>query len=56
MNDTFDAVHTIKARQRAWAARNGRTVDADGYCACADDNMVGRRLSDSARQDFSRGR
>jgi hypothetical protein len=44
----------IKARQRAWAQRNGRALDDDGYCGCADDNAF-QRLSDAARGDFERG-
>jgi hypothetical protein len=44
----------IKARQQAWAQRNGRALDKDGYCACADDNLF-QPLSDSARDDFDRG-
>jgi hypothetical protein len=44
----------IKTRQRTWAQRNGRALDHDGYCACADDNLF-QRLSDSARGDFDRG-
>jgi hypothetical protein len=55
MNGMLDILASIKARQRTWASRNGRTVDADGYCTCADDNMVGCRLSDAAQRDFSRG-
>ena len=44
----------IKIRQRAWAARNGLGFDADGYCACADDNIF-RGLSPGARKDFESG-
>ena len=44
----------IKARQRAWAQRNGRTLTDNGYCGCIDDNLL-QRLSDAARQDFERG-
>ena len=44
----------IKARQRAWALRNTRTFDADGYCACVDDNIF-RTLSLGAREDFENG-
>ena len=44
----------IKALQHAWAQRNGRALDKDGYCACADDNLFSR-LSDAARGDFERG-
>jgi Restriction Endonuclease associating with ARP len=47
-------LHIIKARQRAWALRNGRALDKDGYCAGADDNLF-RRLSETARDDFDRG-
>lgn len=44
----------IKSRQRAWAERTGRGLDAEGYCSSADDNIF-HRLSDAARQDFERG-
>jgi hypothetical protein len=44
----------IKARQQAWAQRNGRALDRDGYCACADDNVF-QRLFVTARDDFGRG-
>ena len=44
----------IKARQQAWATRNGRLLDADGYCACGDDNIF-RGLSPGARKDFESG-
>jgi hypothetical protein len=44
----------IATRQRAWATRNGRWFDEDGYCACADDNVF-RGLSLGARQDFENG-
>lgn len=44
----------IKARQRAWASRSRRTIDADGYCRCVDDNLhLG--LSSAARRDFESG-
>jgi hypothetical protein len=46
-------LNTIRARQRAWAERNGRALDKDGYCTCADDNIF-ERLSDAARKDFDR--
>lgn len=45
---------TIKARQRAWATRNGRMFDADGYCACVDDNIF-QGLSLAAGKDFESG-
>lgn len=44
----------IKKRQQAWAIRNGRAFDADGYCACVDDNIY-RGLSPGARKDFESG-
>jgi len=44
----------IKAGQRAWAARKGLAIDADGYCSCADDNVF-RGLSLGARLDFENG-
>jgi hypothetical protein len=44
----------IKARQRAWATRKALTVDADGYCACVDDNIF-RGLSPAARKGFESG-
>jgi hypothetical protein len=44
----------IKARQRAWAARNGLAFDADGYCARVDDNLF-RGLSAAARKEFADG-
>src|SRR5208282_586444 len=44
----------IKAHQRAWATRNGRWFDADGYCGCVDDNIF-RGLSLAARKDFKNG-
>jgi hypothetical protein len=44
----------IKARQRAWAIRNGRTIDPDGYCMCVDDNIF-QGLSPGARKDFESG-
>lgn len=47
-------LNIIKRRQQAWAQRNGRALDKDGYCACADDNLF-PRLSDAARGDFERG-
>ena len=46
----------IRTRQRAWATRNGRVIDVDGYCLCVDDNIF-RGLSPTARKDFEkRGR
>jgi len=44
----------IKARQRAWAVRTGRTFDEDGYCTRVDDNIF-RCLSPAARKDFECG-
>lgn len=44
----------IKARQRAWAIRKALTFDADGYCACVDDNLF-RGLSPVARREFESG-
>src|SRR4051794_33353350 len=49
------ALDTIKARQRAWAKRSGRSLDEKGYCGCADDNVYQGRLSDAARNDFKDG-
>lgn len=44
----------IKAHQRAWATRNKRTFDAEGYCRCVDDNIF-QGLSVGARKDFESG-
>jgi hypothetical protein len=44
----------IKAHQRAWAGQKGLSLDADGYCACVDDNIF-QRLSAGARSDFGSG-
>src|SRR5438045_3142074 len=44
----------IKERQQEWARRNGRALDKDGYCACADDNLF-QRLTDTDLVDFDRG-
>jgi hypothetical protein len=49
------SVASIKARQQAWAKREGHVLDGDGYCGCADDNVYQRRLSDAARKDFTDG-
>jgi hypothetical protein len=43
----------IKARQREWAQRYGRTLDI-GYCTCADDNIFSK-LSEAARREFAEG-
>jgi hypothetical protein len=53
MTDT-QPLDIIKARQRLWAQRNGRTLTDKGYCGCIDDNLF-ERLSAAARQDFERG-
>jgi hypothetical protein len=44
----------IKSHQRAWAAQRGLSFDADGYCACVDDNIF-QGLSAGARSDFGSG-
>lgn len=44
----------IKALQRAWAFRRGLSLDRDGYCGCADDNLF-LGLSADARNDFAQG-
>jgi|SRR5579862_1738850 len=54
MNIRSSEHHNIKARQRAWAARVGRTFDADGYCTSVDGNIFGG-LSLDARKDFEGG-
>ena len=47
-------LNTIKTLQRAWALRCGRTIDADGYCVCVDDNIYSG-LSLAARKEFEIG-
>jgi restriction endonuclease-like protein len=53
MPDT-SAVDFIKARQRLWAERTGRSLNDNGYCGCADDNIF-QGLSEAARQNFKDG-
>lgn len=47
-------VDIIKARQRLWANRTGRTLNDNGYCGCIDDNLF-EPLSAAARANFERG-
>jgi hypothetical protein len=54
MTDVIDIINIIRARQRAWAQRQQRALDKDGYCGCADDNVF-QGLSDAARADLTRG-
>jgi hypothetical protein len=54
MTEDQNVIDIIKKRQLAWAERQQQTLDKDGYCGCADDNIY-RGLSDSARTDFARG-
>src|SRR5689334_20249024 len=49
-----NVIDIIKARQQAWARRQQQTLDNDGYCGCADDNLY-RGLSQAARNDFALG-
>ena len=51
---TDNVIDIIKARQQAWAQRQQRALDKDGYCGCADDNVF-QGLSDGARTDLTRG-
>ena len=44
----------ITAKQRAWAQRHGRVLDAEAYCDSADANLY-PQLSEAAREDFERG-
>jgi hypothetical protein len=54
MPENPHVVDIIKARQRAWAQRQQHTLDSDGYCGCADDNVF-QGLSAAARGDLTRG-
>lgn len=54
MADYPNVVDLIKRRQQAWAQRQQRTLDKEGYCGCADDNVF-QGLSDAARKDLVRG-
>jgi hypothetical protein len=54
MPEHQNVIDIIKARQQAWAKRNGRTLDKDGYCGCADDNVF-QTMSAAARDDFAHG-
>jgi hypothetical protein len=54
MADHTNVIDLIKKRQQAWAERNQRRLDKNGYCGCADDNIY-QGLSDAARNDFVRG-
>ena len=54
MTDKPNVVDIIKARQRAWAQRQQHTLDTDGYCGRADDNVF-QGLSEAARGDLTRG-
>jgi len=51
---TENVVDLIKKRQQAWAHRRQHTLDKDGYCGCADDNIY-QGLSEAARNDLTRG-
>jgi hypothetical protein len=52
--NTANTLKTLKAHLRSWATRSGATLDNDGYCSCADENLFGG-LSAGARNDFERG-
>jgi hypothetical protein len=54
MTEDSNIIDIIKARQQAWAKRNERALDEDGYCGCADDNVYGG-LSSAARKEFGKG-
>lgn len=54
MSESSNVVDLIRRRQHAWAQRQQRTLDEDGYCGCADDNVF-QGLSDAARKDLIRG-
>ena len=54
MPEHANVVDLIKRRQQAWAHRQQRTLDKDGYCGCADDNIF-QGLSNAARKDLIRG-
>src|SRR5687768_11212065 len=54
MTEHSNVVDIIKRRQQAWAQRQQHTLDEDGYCGCADDNIY-QGLSEAARNDFTRG-
>ena len=49
-----NVIDLIKKRQQAWAQRQRHTLDKNGYCGCADDNIY-QGLSEAARNDFTRG-
>ena len=55
MSEPSNVIDIIKARQQAWAERNDRALDEDGYCGCSDDNVYQARLSSAARKDFVDG-
>ena len=54
MREHPNVVDLIKRRQQAWAQRQQRTLDKNGYCVCADDNIF-QGLSDAARKDLIHG-
>ena len=54
MTERANVVDLIKRRQQAWAQRQRQTLDKDGYCGCADDNVF-QGLSDAARSELIRG-
>jgi hypothetical protein len=54
MADNSNVVDIIKKRQQAWAERQQRPLDKDGYCGCADDNVY-QGLSPAARNELIRG-
>ncbi len=49
-----DLLDTIKAKQRAWAARLGIDPDKDGYCRVLEQNLLQPLAADS-RNDFDAG-
>ena len=54
MTERPNVVDLIKKRQQAWAHRRQHTLDKDGYCGCADDNIY-QGVSEAARNDLTRG-
>ena len=53
MTEPTNVIDLIKKRQQAWAHRRQHTLDKDGYCGCADDNIY--QDSEAARNDLTRG-
>ena len=50
----LNPLELIKARQREWVKRSGRSLDKDGYCDCVDANLY-PSLSVAAGRDFHKG-